>query len=744
MTYLFRLKTYENIKHHLMGLNIIIRRGLIYLSITVVCGFIYYFLFKYSNLLIIGGIVQRPLYLIYLSTAFIALILHGLLSIIVLINNPKRVLNRVFSLMSAFIFIWVVGCFIQTATKEYRIALLVERIVSRFYVFIPALFIHTFHEILNIKNMRILIFSYLGAFGLFLLSFNDLFINGVSYVFGARYLADPGKLYFLFPTYICVISLISMSELISKRRKASGYYKNQLDYMLLAGSSIITGVFFTFLMTYKIVFTPFDEILNIVYGITIGYAILKHRLMNINIIIRKGIIYSVLIGFLTGLYLLGLYLISNLLGGLGTRISMIFSALLIILFAIILQPLRDRIQEFIDNVFYRGKYDYQKTLKELSFIERSIAGLDEMLDKVLHTIVDVIKIRNASLYVLEKMNGQFILKKAIKFEPPRVIEGNEPIIAHLRGKKEALIIEGLTEPSNEIKDFADSTNAAIIFPVIYKDELIGILTLGGKLSEEIYSDDDINLLSTLCNQIGISIENAMLYEDAMETQKQLFQADKLATMGALAAGLAHEIKNPIAAIKGFAQVIEKAVEEGDKEVVRDFKEVIPRQLDRINEIVEKLLTLSKPPKPIKETVNVNTLLEDIIRLVEKQAMKQRIEIISELGQLSKIIADPGQLTQAFLNLILNAMQSMPEGGRVEIRTNENEKSITIEIKDCGVGIEKDKMSKIFDPFYTTKEGGSGIGLAVTNKIIKDHHGEIKVESEVGKGTIFCIIFPQTV
>jgi len=242
--------------------------------------------------------------------------------------------------------------------------------------------------------------------------------------------------------------------------------------------------------------------------------------------------------------------------------------------------------------------------------------------------------------------------------------------------------------------------------------------------------------------MGVSIENAMLYEDALEAQKKLYQADKLATVGALAAGLAHEIKNPIAAIKGFSQVIGRAVAENDAEAIKDFKDVVPRQLDRINEIVEKLLTLSKPPKLEKKKIDINILLDEIVRLVEKQALKQRVEIVRSFEDLPQTLADPEQLTQAFLNLILNAIQSMPDGGQIEIRTRfMGTDRIIVEFIDNGAGIPKEKLAKIFDPFYTTKTGGSGLGLSVTQKIIIDHHGKIEVESGEGKGTAFRVVLP---
>lgn len=727
--------SYAIMKHHLMDIDVAIQRGLLYSIIVGSLAAVYFVLLRFSTILVVNGMVQPPLKAVYVAAALTALVLHLVLGIVVLLNSPKKVLNRVFFLLSSFIFVWIVGCFIESTTKDAGIALLTERIVSKFYVFTPALFLHTNYEILKIKDKRIIISSYLFSGLMCLLSFTPLFLIGVSYNFGARYLPIPGLLFSLFPMSIAFNSYFALTKLFTARKQAAGYYRIQLDYLLLAGSLIVTAVFFSLLLIYNVVFTPFDEMLNIAYGVVIGYAILRHRLLDITIVIRKGLIYSILIGFLTGLYILGLFLISNFLGSLGTGRSTVFSVVAIILFAMFFQPLRDRIQDLIDKVFFRGKYDYQKTLKELSRTVRGIAGLDEMLDKILSTIVGVINVKNASAYVFSRKSGQFIARKSINSVIP-AISMDDPLAKYLEFKKEAVIHEEVGGKFSVIKELG----AVVTFPMILKGELVGFLNLGEKLSGEVYSNEDIDLISTLCNQMGISIENATLYEDAMDAQNRLYQADKLATVGALAAGLAHEIKNPITAIKGFSQVIDRAITEHDTDAIKDFRDVVPRQLDRINEIVEKLLTLSKPSKLEKTSVDVNVLLKDIIKLVEKQAMNSRVELLGNFSDLPLTNADPGQLTQAFLNLILNAIQSMPSGGQVEIDTRMmGPDKLIIEIIDHEVGIPKDQIARIFDPFYTTKTTGSGLGLAVTKKIIEDHHGKIEVESEPSRGTKFTVI-----
>jgi signal transduction histidine kinase len=459
--------------------------------------------------------------------------------------------------------------------------------------------------------------------------------------------------------------------------------------------------------------------------------------MDITVIIRKGLLYSLMAGLLSAFYLSAVFIFGNYLGSRKSAASIVFTIFSIVFFSIIFQPLRDRIQALIDRVFFRLKYDYQKTLRELSKTARSAEKIDTLLDKVLPSLADTFKLSHACVYTFDKRSARFLPRKTVKlaFDPP-ALSNDDEIIRLLTARKEPVFADDVPTAGRTI-------SAAVFLPILFKDNLVGFLCLGKKLSEEPFSNEDIDLLSTLCNQIGTSIQYAALYEDAMETQKHLYQADKLATVGALAAGLAHEIRNPIAAIKGFTSVIDKAVASNDTETIKDFKDVVPRQLDRINAIVEKLLTLSKPSQIERNEVDINDLLEDIVKLVNKQTANDQVRIITEgLKASTKITGDLGQLTQAFLNLILNGIQAMPDGGTLEIRSfDEKDGIVAVEIKDSGIGIPKEKLANIFDPFFTTKDKGTGLGLSVTKKIIDDHRGTIKVESGVGTGTTFIVRLP---
>ena len=739
------ITAYTILRHHLMDINIIIRRGLLYSVLVGIVTGLYVAFLTFSNQYILRGNIQLPVSFLPFST-FLTGFIVLFMGIFVFMKDKTSKTNRVFGLFCLSVFTWLFMFSLMYLSSDSKTALFWARLGDIGIIFLPIL---AYYFIIVILNRDRKPFS--TIFGVFcvlavptlVLSQTKYLLSGIKHFFWGYY-PIAGPLYWIpisfFILFIACIPIL-LSALKEESKAGHQLKVQQIKYLMVAYIGAVTGLV-DYFPKYNIAIYPWGHLSALIFISVIAYAILKHQLMDIEVVLRKGLIYSLLVGLLTALYLSGVFLFGNYLGSRKSAASILFTIFSIIFFSLTFQPLRDKIQEFIDKVFFRGKYDYQKTLKELSLVARSIAGLDELLDKVLTAIVSVIKLNNASIYVLDKRGGKYFARKSIGIDIKKALPENDDIIKQLASRKEAVMYDEVSKTPGKISGFMKEIGAAIIFPIITKEELIGFLCLGEKLSGEVYSDEDIDLLTTLCNQMGVSIENAMLYEDALEAQKKLYQADKLATVGALAAGLAHEIKNPIAAIKGFSQVIGRAVAENDAEAIKDFKDVVPRQLDRINEIVEKLLTLSKPPKLEKKKIDINILLDEIVRLVEKQALKQRVEIVRSFEDLPQTLADPEQLTQAFLNLILNAIQSMPDGGQIEIRTRfMGTDRIIVEFIDNGAGIPKEKLAKIFDPFYTTKTGGSGLGLSVTQKIIIDHHGKIEVESGEGKGTAFRVVLP---
>jgi len=234
-------------------------------------------------------------------------------------------------------------------------------------------------------------------------------------------------------------------------------------------------------------------------------------------------------------------------------------------------------------------------------------------------------------------------------------------------------------------------------------------------------------------------------------ERNLRQSEKLATVGQLASGLAHEIGTPLNIIYGRADLIKRRVE--DREGIQKNLDVILQQTERITKILQQLLGFVRKKKPEQKPLNVCMILETTLDLLDQQIHKQRVTVEKDLKEnLPPVTGDPDQLQQVFLNLIINALQSMPNGGT--LRLSASSKTISKEglkdgqrqymeicVEDTGAGMEREVIQNIFNPFFTTKDTGTGLGLMVTQGIIQDHEGWIDVKSEVNKGSVFKVYFP---
>ncbi len=227
--------------------------------------------------------------------------------------------------------------------------------------------------------------------------------------------------------------------------------------------------------------------------------------------------------------------------------------------------------------------------------------------------------------------------------------------------------------------------------------------------------------------------------ELMSEKEKVAHSEKLASIGRLTAGIAHEIGNPLTSIFSFVQILREMEED---EFKKESLETIYFHINRISEILKQLSGFSKMPVEELKRYHINELIETSINLIQYDKRAKNVSIIKKLSpSLPKVIIDGNQLSQVFINLTLNAIDAMPNGGTLTVRSTETWGNIVIQFEDTGIGIPKEELPKIFDPFYTTKEKGTGLGLAVSYNIIKKMNGTMTVESEVGKGSIFTITIP---
>ncbi len=254
--------------------------------------------------------------------------------------------------------------------------------------------------------------------------------------------------------------------------------------------------------------------------------------------------------------------------------------------------------------------------------------------------------------------------------------------------------------------------------------------------------EESQLLRTIAHQVALIIERKSIEETNNRLQEQLRHADRLATLGQLSAGIAHEINEPLATILGFAQLIASELP-ADSEWAPDLKKITDASL-HAREVVRKLMLFSRQMPPRKEPLDLNKLINDGLYFLETRCRRQGITLERELANnMPLVVADPGQIHQVLVNLTVNAMQATPEGGTVRISTSVADQGVVFSVSDTGIGISEELLSKIFMPFFTTKDidQGTGLGLSVVHGIVSAHNGRINVESASGKGSVFTVFLP---
>lgn len=226
-------------------------------------------------------------------------------------------------------------------------------------------------------------------------------------------------------------------------------------------------------------------------------------------------------------------------------------------------------------------------------------------------------------------------------------------------------------------------------------------------------------------------------ERKKQTEQLLQKSEKLALLGQMAAGIAHEIRNPLTSIKGFVQLFKTETHK------KEYYDIVLSELDRINDIVGEFLVLAKPTAAVFAEKDVKVLIKDVVTLINTQSILNNVQIFVEFEcDLPKISCEENQLKQVFLNLLKNAIEAMPNGGNIDVKvTVKEEGKISIQIIDQGIGIPKDRIPTLGEPFYTTKEKGTGLGLMTCYKIIESHNGQLTIDSAVNEGTTIEIILP---
>jgi signal transduction histidine kinase len=567
---------------------------------------------------------------------------------------------------------------------------------------------------------------------------------------------DYGLMHLFFSIYLPLYFATGLYFLSQAYRKSTGIYRLQIIYcfigMLITSlAALITNILLPSLGTSQ--YSKLGPSFTMIMVAFTSYSIVKHRLMDIHIVLKKGTTYALLLLFLIVPSFFLLIFGQKLFYG---KINYLFSFIIFsILFLVItlFNRMKPRAEKAVEQILFKDRYDYRETLGTFSKAMVTILDLQSLLKRIIETITQTMGVEKASLFLWHEEKGGYSLfeSKNIKMAAsPPLLSRNDPLPHYLQKIGEIVVREELAKGTNisELNGVIQKMSfleAEVTVPLISKGQLIGMINLSHKFNKDIYSHEDIELLSTLANQTAVAIENARLYEDLKKSKSYIRRADRLASLGTLTAGLAHEIRNPLVAIKTLTQLLPERLD--DEEFRNNFLQIASGEVDRISSLVTELLDFSRPSDPKLDLEDVNTILDGMILLVSTETKKKQISITKHYtSDLPPVQVDREQIKQVFLNILLNAIEATRENGKIDVKTRSfikpgGEPYVQIEFTDTGSGIPEEYLEDIFNPFFTTKSTGSGLGLSISNQIIQDHRGYIHVESQLNKGSSFFINLP---
>ncbi len=682
-----------------------------------------------------------------------AAILTLFLIIFVLSQGGKKKLNLSFAFVIFCNMVWNVGYYLLYVAPSRDFALFSRHINFFGTVFTPPTFLYLIMVLTGqvtklTKNVCLTAFA--ASFILFILNFKGFITNDVTrYYWG--YLPTASKTGVFFALMFIVYISYAFALLFKAMRKSVGVRHNQLKYVFYGAIVGFGGGVTNFLPIHAgIKIYPMGNGIVLLWLGIVAYAIYKHHLMDISIVIKKGAVYAYL-SFLVFVPCMFIIILAQKFFFGHTNAFFSFLAFCTVLLAsLVILKLKPEIEEYIEKRLFKGKFEYKKALTELSELIISFLDEKELFKKTGNILTKDLGTEKVSFFMLDREKRAYTLRAYQHLQNPKFkeIPHQDPLFNWLEEKGKVVVKEVMDQSMDDphiksIVEKMESMESEVCIPLIARDKLIGIINLGHKRSGDMYSHEDLDLLTHFANQASVALENARLYQEMQRTQMLMRRTDRLASLGSLTANLAHEIRNPLVTIKTFLDLFPQRYR--DKEFRGDFLKLTSSELDRISTLVTELLSFARPAKPNVKRGDVNQVLKDVIHLVTVEANKRGIVIHTNLQEIRQAMLDTDQMKQVFLNIFLNAFEAISAHGKVSVTSRDIQKNgmayVQVEITDNGKGIPKKIAEQIFDPFFTTKEKGNGLGLSITHQIVEEHHGTIEVESRAKKGTTFVVNIP---
>jgi len=544
------------------------------------------------------------------------------------------------------------------------------------------------------------------------------------------------------------------------RRTLTPGDKTSLAWLCLGGIAAITLVGADPIPVVGNTLAAVGNIITIIYMYFISQTLFRFRLLDVNEVLGRMVVLSTLVLLLAAIYGLLVAWVPQAYTGVFFFNTLVASFVILILF----DPIRTAIEGPIQKWMFRERYELKRHIDELRLVLANTIDFREATRVMLGALEESHRVTHAAMYLVDADGAGYDLVAHVGPKPLERIDAvaRRVFFERLSSTSLPISVEGLereyaersaraeveTESLDAMARALTDMNAALCVPLYDGDQVLALLCLKDERFREAYASDEIDQFRQVAAQTSIIIQNSKLYD-------RMKERDRLAALGQMAAGLAHEIRNPLGAIKGAAQLLLSPSPPGTEPPTEasgtEFLGIIVEEANRLNRVVTQFLDYARPLRGELLSLDVNEVVRKTAQLVTPNSDGTQIPVEVQLtlaDDLPRARGDAEQLRQVFLNLALNAVQAMEKGGRLTISTAVRKggrrnpaQFLEVRFRDTGPGIPPAVQKNLFIPFYTTKDKGTGLGLPISQRIIENHGGTIEVRSRVGSGSTFTVVLP---
>lgn len=804
-----------------------------------------------------------------------------ILGAVVIVRNQYRNTHRAFAILAVNLALWSLGVLFVTLSHTLSAATFWVGVTFVVAAFLPATF---YHFIGLFPKGRFEAFRgllgafYLAAVGFAAMSFSPWYATNITVQPGMPPEVIFGPVLRAYGVCVGLSMIFSAANLVNKRRTAAGIDRRQIDHVILGvflstSLASLTNILAPILKITTLL--PYGPTFTVLMMLIFAYAMVRYNLLDIWVMFSRTTVYALTTGFVVLTFFVAVSVVHWTFSSGGRAAQLLPTVLAALVIALMLEPLKERVQWFVDRIVLKRHYDMKGLLARVSQKATQIVHLDELLRTVGEDIQRTVAVDNIRVMLVDKKDSSMLVIEYSNTPEEHGQKMNEYglLLDYFRSDPEPLDLERLiharpTAKRTRLAQGLAELNAYLCLPLKASSGLVGLLTLGQKMSRDIYTTDDLVVFTALAGPLATAIENARLYRKlqeanlhrarilsnmrggviAVDTERKIStvnqgavelmgpmeigqdmeslslevaqlldrtlqqregfrdletlihnangeplyilmssscltdadggilgamvliydltqlkrleqgvqRTDRLWSLGILAAGMAHEIKNPLVSIKTMTQLLLSRYD--DPEFRTTFTDIVPHEVERIDSIVSRLLDFARPKPAHFAPQNIRTVIGHVLALIENQSARHLIRIITDFpSEELEVYGDEQQLHQVFLNLLLNAIEAMKEteDGVLRIKaylshmptrrdsqaSSADQDSVTVAVSDSGCGIPQEILAHLFTPFYTTKEQGSGLGLSVIHGIITEHGGEVDVISNPDEGTTFFVSLP---